>query len=170
MISLQSCILRPWQWSDRNALALHANNRNISINLRDVFPWPYTLEDADAFLKIAIDQPLTRYAAIEIHGEAAGGIGLEPFTDVNRFGSEIGYWLSEKYWGKGIGTEVVQAYTEFVFGNTDLVRLEAMVFSWNRASVKVLERCGYLHEGTLKKACFKAEQWCDQLIYAKLKE
>ncbi|MBX7182900.1 MAG: GNAT family N-acetyltransferase [Bacteroidia bacterium] len=170
MISLQSCILRPWQWSDRNNLALHANNRNISINLRDSFPWPYTLDDADAFLNLAVGQTLTRFAAIEINGEAVGGIGLESFYDVNRFGSEIGYWLSEKYWGKGIMSEVLRAYTSYVFQNTELVRLEALVFSWNRSSVTVLERCGYGFEGRLKKACFKADQWCDQLIYAKLKE
>jgi len=170
MIALHSCILRPWQWSDRSSLALHANNRNISINLRDQFPWPYTLEDADAFLKIAVDQPLTRFAAIEIDGEAVGGIGLEPYTDVNRFGAEIGYWIAEKHWGKGIGTEVVQGYSRYIFEQTEFIRLVALVFGWNRASVKVLEKCGFEFEGGMRKACFKADQWCDQLLFAKLKE
>lgn len=170
MIALQSCVLRPWQWTDRSSLSLYANNRNISINLRDAFPWPYTLEAADAFLKLAVDQPLTRYAAIDINGEACGGIGLEPYADVNRFGSELGYWLAEKYWGKGIATEVVKAYTDYIFQHTELVRLEAIVFSWNRASVKVLERSGFQQEGTLRKACFKDGKWCDQFIFARLKE
>jgi len=170
MIFLQSCILRPWRWTDRSSLALHANNRNVSINLKDEFPWPYTLKDADNFLTISADKPLTSFAAIEFEGEAIGGIGLEPYSDINRFGAELSYWLAEKHWGKGIGTEVVRAYTEYIFQQTDYLRLVALVLGWNRASVKVLEKCEFLLEGRMQKACFKANEWTDQLLFAKLKK
>ena len=169
MLSLNSCIIRQWRWEDRISLPLHANNRNISINLRDTFPWPYTQEDADKFLLTSTVESMSRIAAIEINGEAVGGIGIEPLTDVNRYGGELGYWLAERYWGRGVATEAVSAYSDFIFQNTDLVRLEAHVFSWNTASVKVLEKSNYLFEGIHKKACYKAEKWCDIHIYAKVR-
>ncbi len=169
MLILNSCTLRSWQWSDRTSLQLHANNRNVSINLRDRFPWPYTQSEADDFLHISTFEPLTLYAAIDINGEAVGGIGIEPFDDVNRYGCEIGYWLSERYWNKGIMTEVVAAYSNYIFENTEFVRLEAHVFGWNRGSGKVLEKCGFEFEGAHRKACFKDGKWCDMIIYAKVR-
>lgn len=166
---LEKCILRKWRSTDRYSLQQHANNHKISVNLRDKFPWPYTLQDADTFLAVSSESLLSEFAAITINDVAVGGIGIEPFSDVRRFSCEIGYWLSDKYWNKGILSEVLAVYSEFIFNNTPFIRLEAHVFDWNTASSKVLERCGFAFEGRLKKACFKDNKWCDMLIYGKIK-
>ena len=95
--------LRPWHPDDAESLVKHANNPNIATNLRDGFPYPYSLKDANMWLKTAGENKLDLILAIEVNGEAAGGIGLHGMKDVYRYNSEIGYWLSEVYWGMGNG-------------------------------------------------------------------
>jgi len=166
-IILKQCGVRSWQWSDRDSIIPHANNRKVWLNLRDRFPHPYTRKDAQTWLDIVIDsRPETNFA-ITVNDEAIGGIGFSLQADVGRRSAEIGYWLGEDYWGRGIASEALAAVTEYAFANFDLCRLYAHVFEWNPASTRVLEKAGYVFEGRLKKSVTKDNQTIDQLMYAK---
>ena len=137
--------------------------------LRDRFPHPYTEADANAWLsKVVWQQPPISFA-IEVGGEAVGGIGIIPQSDVHRLSAEIGFWLGEDYWGKGITTEAVKALSEHAMHEFHLCRLYAQVFSPNRASARVLEKAGYMLEGILKKAVVKDGEMLDLIVYAYVK-
>lgn len=169
-LRLTSCTVRNWEWRDRDAIVRYGNNRKVSINLRDRFPYPYTARDARNWLDMVVDtKPATNFA-IDIAGEAVGGIGFTPRNDVERRSAEIGYWLGEQFWGRGIATEALIAVTEYAFANFDLCRLYAHVFDWNPASARVLEKAGYEFEGRLKKSVTKDGQTIDQLMYAIIRE
>ncbi|HEU4714235.1 MAG TPA: GNAT family protein [Pyrinomonadaceae bacterium] len=164
--NLTSCIVRSWEWRDRDSLVRHANNRNVWINLRDRFPHPYTKDDARRWLDIVVgSRPETNFA-IAVEDKAVGGVGYTIDTDVNYRSAEIGYWLGEEFWGRGIATEALIAVTEHAFSTYDLCRLYAHVFDWNPASARVLEKAGYVFEGRLRKSVTKAGQTIDQLMYA----
>ena len=163
---LKTCTVCNWEWRDRDAIVRYANNRKVSINLRDRFPFPYTARDARNWLDVVVDaKPVTNFA-IDVAGEAVGGIGFTPQHDVDRRSAEIGYWLGEPFWGRGIATEALLAVTEYAFANFDLCRLYAHVFDWNAASARVLEKAGYEFEGRLRKSVTKDGQTIDQLMYA----
>lgn len=165
-IKLDPVLLREWLPGDEASLALHANNRNIWINLRDRFPHPYTRADARRWIRLAsVITPQTQFAMV-VDGAAVGGIGFDVRRDVFRRSAEIGYWLGEPFWGRGIMTEAVQAVTEYAFKNFDLCRIEAGIFEWNLASMRVLEKAGYECEARLKKSVTKDGITVDQLIYA----
>src|SRR5690242_2700441 len=106
-LSLSLCTVRPWAESDAASLQRHANNRNVSMHLRDRFPYPYELEQARAFIGSLAEQPSPTAWAIDVAGEAAGGIGIVMQGDVERVSAEIGYWLGESVWGRGIATEAL---------------------------------------------------------------
>jgi RimJ/RimL family protein N-acetyltransferase len=169
-LTLASCTVRSWQWADRDAIVRHANNRKVSINLRDRFPYPYTARDARDWLDAIVDHKPETNFAIDVAGEAVGGIGFTPQSDVARRSAEIGYWLGEQFWGRGIATEALVAVTEYAFANFDLCRLYAHVFDWNAASARVLEKAGYVFEGRLRKSVTKDGQTIDQLLYAIIRE
>ena len=140
------------------------------MNLRDRFPYPYTDRDARNWLDCIVGhQPETNFA-ISVAGEAVGGIGFILQPDVARRSVEIGYWLGEKFWGRGIATEAVVAVTDHAFANHDLCRVYAHVFEWNRASARVLEKAGYELEGRMRKSVTKDGQTIDQLMYAVVRE
>jgi ribosomal-protein-alanine N-acetyltransferase len=169
-LPLTSCSIRSWEWRDRDAIVRHANNRKISINLRDRFPYPYTANDARTWLEIVVgSKPETNFA-IDVAGEAVGGIGFTLQPDVAHRSAEIGYWLGEEFWGRGIVTEALIAVTDHAFANYDICRLYAHVFEWNRASARVLEKAGYEFEGRLRKSVTKEGQTIDQLMYAMIRE
>ena len=169
-LQLASCSVRSWEWRDRDAIVRHANNRKISINLRDRFPYPYTAADARTWLEIiAGTKPETNFA-IDVAGEAVGGIGFTLQPDVAHRSAEIGYWLGEEFWGRGIATEALIAVTHYAFANYDICRLYAHVFEWNRASARVLEKAGYEFEGRLRKSVTKEGQTIDQFMYAMIRE
>lgn len=161
--------LRPFRAGDAPALAKHANNRNVSRNLRDAFPFPYTLDDAERWLLRANDDSVERSYAIAAAGEVIGGIGLKREFDVNRLSTEVGYWLGEAFWGRGIATAAVRALTAWAFRELDVVRIWGGVFSTNKASCRVLEKAGYAYEGTLRRSVVKDEKILDQLVYACLR-
>jgi len=167
-LRLATCTIRPWKWSDKNSLVRHANNLNVTRMLRDRFPHPYTEADADAWLSKVIPQQVQASFAIVVGGEAVGAIGFIPQADVYRLSAEIGFWLGEDYWGKGITTEAVRALSEYAMHEFNLCRLYAHVFSPNRASARVLEKAGYTLEGILKKAVIKDGEMLDLLVYAKV--
>jgi ribosomal-protein-alanine N-acetyltransferase len=165
-LDLTTCTVRSWEWRDRDSLVRHAKNRNVWLNLRDRFPHPYTLADARNWLDMVVGvKPETNFA-IAIGDEAVGGVGYTIQPDVGHRSAEIGYWLGESYWGRGIATEALIAVTEHAFSNNDLCRLYAHVFAWNPASARVLEKAGYTFEGRLKKSVTKNGQTIDQLMYA----
>lgn len=165
-LELDRCTIRSWRLTDAQALVRHADNRKVWQNLRDSFPHPYKERDADDWIDLVSRvEPETNFA-IEVDGEAAGGIGLELKTDVYRCSAEIGYWLGEPFWGRGIATEAVGAMTEWGFENLDLTRIYASVFSHNPASMRVLEKAGFVHEATLKDAVCKEGKVLDEHVFA----
>ena len=147
-------------------MVAHANNRNIWINLRDRFPHPYTVRDGRAFLKHTIGQRPETAFAIAVNGEAVGGIGFQVMRDVERVSAEIGYWLGEPFWGRGISTEALIAVTRYAIETHGLTRIYAVPFAWNGASCRVLEKAGYVLEGRLRRSAIKDGQVTDQLQYA----
>jgi RimJ/RimL family protein N-acetyltransferase len=161
--------VRPYVAEDAAALARHANNRAVWITLRDRFPHPYTMEDALSFLRIATTQQPPCDFAIATADEVIGGIGLQRQSDVHRLTAEIGYWLGEPYWGRGIASRAVRAVTDWAFATTSLERLYACVFATNPASARVLSNAGYQFEGRMRRAVIKDGRLLDQLLYAALR-
>jgi RimJ/RimL family protein N-acetyltransferase len=162
------CMVRSWINSDVPALAAHANDRDVWLNLRDRFPHPYGRADAEAWIACASSQEPQRNFAIAIKGAAVGGIGLELQEDVHRRSAEIGYWLGRAYWGQGLASVAVDAVTSYGFKAFELCRIYAMVFDHNGASCRVLEKCGYKLEGRMRKSVTKAGHTLDQFIYARI--
>jgi RimJ/RimL family protein N-acetyltransferase len=167
--SLGLCDVRSWRPGDATALVAHANNRAVWLNLRDRFPHPYTARDARAFLKsVVAARPETSFA-IDVNGHAVGGIAFRMQTDVERVGAELGYWLGEPYWGRGIATAAVRAVTEHALTRHDLRRVFALPFAENRASARVLEKAGFTLEGVLRSSAIKDGRVLDQLLYARIR-
>jgi len=169
-IILSRCRLRPYRDGDRTSIARYANNRRIWINLRDRFPHPYTLADADAWIRQVAGQDPPTQCGIEVGGEAVGGIGITLQDDVHRHSGEIGYWLGEPFWGRGIMSEAVRAFTAYAFATFDVCRVYATVFEWDLASARILEKAGYVLEGRLRKSVTKDGRTVDQLMYACMRE
>lgn len=162
-------IIRGWQKGDEVSLQKNANNPKVSACLMDRFPSPYTIEAAINWVDSLIDQdPLINFA-ITINNEVIGGIGIEPRQDVYRKTAIIGYWLSEELWGKGIMTEAVKLVTEYAFAHLDFIRLQASVYSKNPASMRVLEKAGYVKEGIMRNAVIKGGEILDEHMYAILR-
>ena len=161
-------MLRPFNAADAASVAAAANDRRIWLQLRDLFPHPYRLADAEAYIGrvAAVDPP--RSLAIVVDATAVGGIGLERMADVNRRSAEIGYWLGTAYWGRGIATEAVTLVTEWAFDAHGLLRIFAQPFASNLASRRVLEKAGYRLEGTMKCSAVKDGAVRDQCLYARL--
>ncbi len=162
------CVVRPWRETDAASLVEHANNINVAKNLRDRFPHPYTRKNAQEFLRYAAASPDPSNLAIEVDGVAVGAIGYVPGTDVERFSAEIGYWLGEACWGRGIVSEAVVLLTEHAFTTLNLLRLFALPFADNLASARVLEKAGYVREALLRSSCVKYGEPRDQLLYARV--
>ncbi|HEX9543935.1 MAG TPA: GNAT family N-acetyltransferase [Pyrinomonadaceae bacterium] len=162
------CTIRSWRHDDEERLPVHANNRKIWISLRDQFPHPYTRADAERWLQhITAESPETNFA-IDVNGEAVGGIGLVLQADVERCSAEVGYWLSEQYWGRGIATAALKAITEYAFKQLNLTRVFAVPYARNDASIRVLEKAGYTCEGRLRRSAIKEGIVLDQFMYARV--
>ena len=160
-LRLATCTLRPWRVSDLESLVTYADNPRVPEHLRDRFPSPYTRADGEAWL--AVEHPANH--AIEVDGAAVGSIGIHLGADVERRSAEIGYWLGEAYWGRGIVTEAVGAVTRWAIAEHDLLRVFANVFANNPASARVLEKNGYALEGRLRRAVVKRGEVLDALVY-----
>jgi len=163
-----SCIVRGWREGDRDTLVRFANNRRVWRNLKDRFPHPYTAADAEAWLALSRTSPGRTGWAIEVDELAVGGIGLEPLADIHIQVAHIGYWLGEPYWGRGIATDAVRAVSDYALGQLGFLRLEAPVFAWNPASMRVLEKCGFEREGVMRKSVFKDGEVIDSMLYARV--
>lgn len=160
------CILRQFRVSDAASIARHANDRQVWLNLRDLFPHPYAIADAEWYIaQVADEAPVTRFA-IDVDGEAVGSVGLTLGSDIEHRSAEIGYWLGQAYWGRGIVSAAVAAATEYAFRELDLLRVFAVPFVRNPASVRVLEKAGYQREGTMRRSAVKDGVILDQYLYA----
>ncbi|MGI8893104.1 MAG: GNAT family N-acetyltransferase [Bacteroidia bacterium] len=164
---LSTCLIRCWEAGDEQSLVENANNFNVSKNLKDSFPYPYTLNDANDWINFNILKKTKTNFALVVDGCAVGGIGLHEKEDIFCKNMEIGYWLGEGYWGKGIVTEAAITITQYGFNNFDIERIYASVFATNKASMKVLEKADYKLEALLKKAVHKNGQVLDEYIFAK---
>jgi len=163
-------MIRPWNPHDRAALVKYANNRKIWLHLRDAFPYPYTEASAATFLDMVSLQNPTTFFAIATQEEAIGGIGVTLNQDVHRLTAEMGYWLGEPYWGRGLMTEAVSKFAEYVFENFPLVRIYAEPYANNLSSCRVLEKAGFVLQGRLRRNAFKDGQVLDQLLYARIRQ
>src|SRR5438093_5009018 len=141
---LERCVIRPWRLDDAESLTKHAHNRKVWLGLRDLFPHPYTIDDAHEFLQKKITEQSPINFCIEIDGAAVGGIGIHLGHDVRRHTATLGYWLGENFWGRGIMTEAVAALTDFSFRNFPLGRISAEVFAYNSASACVVAIGGFI--------------------------
>ena len=166
-IILEKSLLRCWEAGDEQSLMENANNLNVSKNLKDTFPYPYTLNDAHDWITFNLLKKHVTNFAIVVDGRAVGGIGLHEKEDIFRKNMEIGYWLGEEYWGRGIITEAVIAVTNYGFNAFDIERIYASVFKSNPASMRVLEKAGFVQEAILKKGVYKHGKVIDDYIYAK---
>jgi len=170
-ICFEGIVLRPWSISDATKLALIADNKKIAENLRDGFPFPYSLNDARDWLNIILpENHPPKFFAITIDKQLAGSIGIVTKTDIYRKNFEIGYFLSEKFWGKGIATKAIKAATSYAFRDFDIVRIYAEPFSDNAGSRKALEKAGFKLEATLKRNVIKNGIIKDSCIYSVLRE
>jgi len=164
-LALKHCEVRSWRMADADSLTQHANNRKVWINLRDAFPHPYSMKDARAFLKGVRERTRETMFAIAVKGEAVGGIGFVLHPDVERVSAEIGYWLGEPFWGRGICTEAVRAVTAYAIEQHGLTRVFAVPFAHNSASQRVLEKAGFVLEGHMRRSAIKDGEIRDQLLY-----
>lgn len=163
--------IRPYEERDAESISENANNPKVAMNLRDSFPNPYTVEDARCWIEMCRDPTLgdTNWA-IEVDGKAVGGIGLVIGQDVHRFSAEIGYWLGEPYWGKGIMTRAVGTITEYGLKDLGMIRIFTGVYERNPPSMRVLEKNGYVKEGVEKQSIFKGGVVMDAHVFAKLRD
>lgn len=169
-VRLSRARLRRPRLDDAAGLARHLNDKAIWRNLRDRVPQPYTLADARAFLAHALAEHPPANFVLEVDGEAAGGMALHALDDVHRRSAEIGFWLGVRWHGSGIMTEAVGALVRHAFARDQaLVRIEARVFGWNAASMRVLEKNGFLHEGRLRDAVCKDGAFTDEIVYGLLR-
>jgi len=171
-MSLQSgdVHLRKFRADDADRITELANNEKIGRNLRDGFPYPYTRKDAEKFISHCLAMQVTTFFAIEYKGIYAGSISLSPCSDVYRKSAEIGYFIGEPFWNKGIATKAVNLITDFGFRELGLARIHTGVYEYNPASQRVLEKCGYVKEGVFRKSIFKMGKLWDEVRYAKVAE
>lgn len=166
--SRPGCVLRPWREGDQESLVRHGNNRKVWRNLTDMFPHPYERSHADGWVSFANSDPRSTHCAIALDGEAIGGIGAMAGTDIHQRTGDFGYWLGEPFWGRGIATAAATAMLRHLVEARRFARLQAPVFSWNPASMRVLEKVGFVREAVLQRSVWKDGTLTDSVMYAYL--
>lgn len=166
------CKIREWQIEDAENLALVINNKKIQDNLRDGLPYPYTVEDAKEYIAsmLSADKEETYAFAITVDDKAIGSIGVFRCNNIHFRSAEMGYYIAESYWGKGIGTSAVKQTCKYIFEHTDIIRIFAEPFAYNTASCHILEKAGFQCEGILRKNAIKNGVILDMKMYALIKE
>ncbi len=164
--------LRAWKKEDAKSLAQSANNPNIAKNLRNVFPFPYTIEDAVWYINDCISKEGKKQitCAIDVDGQAVGSIGIFIKDDIYEKSGELGYWLSEKYWRQGIVSRAVQIICKQAFEAFDIIRIFAEPFTDNAGSRRVLEKSGFTYEGTMRSGVYKNGEIHSYCMYSILRE
>jgi ribosomal-protein-alanine N-acetyltransferase len=170
LILFKNYQIRNYNVNDVESLVKYANNYNVSKFLRDSFPFPYTKADAQKWIDFVIKNPGSLFFAIADSKELIGAIGAVPYEDVHRYTAEVGFWLAEPFWNKGILSEALKFFCSYLFSNYDFNRLTANVFEGNEPSKRVLEKNGFILEGTLKNGVYKENKFLDLHIYGLLKE
>lgn len=162
------CFLREWKLEDAVDLAEMLNNKNILDNLRDGLPYPYTQKDAEEYISsmLSADKTKTFAFAITYKDKVVGSIGVFRCDNIHYRTAEMGYYIGEPYWGKGLGTSAVKQVCGFVFEHTDIIRIFAEPFAYNTASCRVLEKAGFQFEGLLRKNAVKNGKVLDMKLYA----
>ncbi len=158
--------LRPLDLSDIDSLVKHANNRNVSAFMTDRFPNPYTRKDAVKFIKMFKDKDPQEVLAIDVDGEIVGAVGVHPMEDVLKLNAEIGYWIGEEYWGKGIVARAVRELVDYAFATFEIDRIIARIYGNNPASRRVAEKAGFKQEAFFEKTIVKYGEVLDEYIYA----
>lgn len=169
MLVINNINLRRFNIEDVKEVALLCNNINIWNNVKDYFPHPYSIVDAENYINSCLLEKIPLTFAIEYEGKLVGAIGLELQSDVYRLSAELGYWIGEPYWGNGIATESVKLITNYGFTELGLVRIFSGVFEHNIASMKVLEKAGFVKECIAKKAIIKNDKLLDGHRFAMVK-
>ena len=166
------CRIRKWELSDAKDLAAALSNKKVQDNLRDGLPYPYTEQDGKEFISamISADENETFAFAITVDNMVIGSIGIFRQGNIHRQTAELGYYIAEEYWGKGIMTEAVKQICEYVFANSDIIRIYAEPFAYNIASCRALEKAGFQYEGTLRSNAVKNGKVIDMKMYSLLKE
>ena len=166
------CRIRKWELSDAKDLAAALSNKKVQDNLRDGLPYPYTEQDGKEFISamLSADESETFAFAITVDNMVIGSIGIFRQGNIHRQTAELGYYIAEEYWGKGIMTEAVKQICEYVFANSDIIRIYAEPFAYNIASCRVLEKVGFQYEGTLRSNAVKNSKVIDMKMYSLLKE
>lgn len=169
---MKDFILRKWQYDDAENISIVANNPNIAKNLRNAFPYPYTIDDAKWYVNNCISKEgkkqITR--AIVVDGKAVGSIGIFIKDDVYEKSAELGYWLAEDYWCKGITSRAVIQICKEAFANFDIIRIFADPFECNLGSRGVLEKAGFTYEGTMRNGAYKNGKVLSCCVYSILRE
>ncbi len=158
--------LRPWEISDLDSLVKYANNWQIAKNMTDGFPFPYSENNGKSFIEFATKDSPIHIFAIDIDGQAVGGIGIHPQADIHRRNAELGYWLAESFWGQGIISSAVKQTIDFAFATYDIDRVFARPFGTNIPSQKILEKNNFSIEGKFEKVLIKDGILLDELVYA----
>jgi RimJ/RimL family protein N-acetyltransferase len=170
LLAAPGLVLRRWEPADSESLVRCANDRRVWINLTDQFPHPYTPTDARAWIARCSDQPEPAgQLAIALDGAAIGGIGVDRGSDIRRLTGEVGYWLGQPFWGRGLATAALLRFTQYVFERFDFLRLQAGVLDYNPASARVLEKAGYAFEARRRSAIVKDGRIADELVYYRLR-
>ena len=165
------CRIRKWELSDAKDLAAALSNKKVQDNLRDGLPYPYTEQDGKEFISamLSADENETFAFAIIVDDMVIGSIGIFRQDNIHRQTAELGYYIAEEYWGKGIMTEAVKQICEYVFAKSDIIRIYAEPFANNIASCRVLEKVGFQYEGTLRSNAVKNGKVIDMEMYSLLK-
>ena len=166
------CKIREWRLSDAADLAVALSNKKVQDNLRDGLPFPYTEKDGLDYITamLSADKNDTFAFAVTVDDKVIGSIGVFRQGNIHRLTAELGYYISEEYWGNGIMTEAVKQICEYVFRNSDIIRIYAEPFSHNTASCRVLEKAGFQFEGLLRHNAIKNNKVIDMKMYSLIKE
>lgn len=165
------CNIRKWELSDAADLAAVISNKKVQDNLRDGLPYPYTQEDGKEYISamLSAKEDETFAFAIVADGKVIGSIGCFRQGNIHRRTAELGYYIAEEYWGRGIMTEAVMQICQYVFSRSDILRIYAEPFAYNAASCRVLEKAGFQYEGTLRSNAVKNGEVVDMRMYSLLK-
>ena len=167
-----NCKIRKWKLTDAKDIAVALSNKKIQDNLRDGLPYPYSEQDGIDFISsmLSANEDETFAFAITLDDKVIGSIGVFRQQNIHRQTAEMGYYIAEEYWGKGIMTDAVKQICEYVFKNSDILRIYAEPFAYNAGSCRVLEKAGFQYEGTLRNNAVKNGKVIDMKMYSLLRE
>ena len=170
--NIMNCKIRKWKLTDAKNIAVALSNKKIQDNLRDGLPYPYTEQDGIDFISsmLSANEDETFAFAITLDDKAIGSIAVFRQQNIHRQTAEMGYYIAEEYWGKGIMTDAVKQICEYVFKNSDILRIYAEPFAYNAGSCRVLEKAGFQYEGTLRNNAVKNGKVIDMKMYSLLRE